>query len=85
MKLKYQSSVKVPAGWRSVNIVAECEQVSPGFAVVKTVELIDGEPPHYGQSRTGAKRQEFNGHYWAKTQIGAKKRISACKILEVSE
>lgn len=81
MKIKYQSSVKVAAGWRSVNIVADVEKLNEAIAIVKNVILIDGETPAYSQSRTGAKRQEFNGIFWAKTQIGAKKRLSSCTIL----
>jgi len=82
MKIQYQSSVKVPAGWRSVNVVATCTRVSPGMAIVESVDLIDGEKPSYGQTRTGAKRQEFNGRFWASCEVGKKKRLSACTILE---
>ena len=81
MRIKYTSSVKVAAGWRAVSIVAECEQVSPAMVQVTRVELIDGETPGYSQSRAGAKRQEFNGKWWAEKQIGAKKRISACEVM----
>jgi hypothetical protein len=81
MKIKYTSSVKVAAGWRSVAIVAACEQVSPGMVQVTRIELIDGETPGYGQSRTGAKRQEFNGKWLAEKQVGAKKRLSACEVM----
>jgi hypothetical protein len=81
VKIKYQSSVKTPAGWRSVQIVAAAERVSDAMAQVKEVLLIDGETPNYQQSRTGAKRQEFNGKYFATQQIGAKKRIATCQIL----
>jgi hypothetical protein len=51
------------------------------MAQVKEVLLIDGETPNYQQSRTGAKRQEFNGKYFATQQIGAKKRIATCELL----
>jgi hypothetical protein len=81
VKIKYQSSVKTPAGWRSVQIVAVAERVSDAMAQVKEVLLIDGETPNYQQSRTGAKRQEFNGKYFATQQIGAKKRIATCELL----
>ena len=82
MKIRYQSSVKTPAGWRSVQIVADAEMVSDAMARVTAVLLIDGEKPAYGQSRTGAKRQQFNGLYFAGQQIGTKKRLSACEQLE---
>ena len=78
--IKYSSSVKVEAGWREVQIKARAEQVSAGMAVVREVVEIDGEAPAYGQSRTGAKRQSFNGKWWAAQQVGAKKRLSACEI-----
>lgn len=78
--ITYNSSVKVDAGWRHVTVKAVAEKVSAGMAVVREVVEIDGEAPAYGQSRTGAKRQSFNGIWWAKQQIGAKKRISACEV-----
>ena len=70
-----------PAGWRPVAVVAEAHKVSPGMAIVDSVELINGKSPSYGQSRTGARRQEFNGTYFASIQVGTKKRLSACAIL----
>lgn len=79
--VEYQSSVHVAAGWRSVDVVAEVELVSAGMVVVQQVELIDGEAPARGQSRTGARRQEFDGRYWAREQVGARKRLSACKVV----
>ena len=81
IKIRYQSSVKTPAGWRSVQIVADAERISDAMAQVKEVLLIDGETPAYGQSRTGAKRQQFNGRYFASQQIGTKKRISSCELI----
>jgi hypothetical protein len=82
MKISYSIGVKTNAGWRSVSIVAIAEKVSPGFARVLSVETIAGESPSYRQSRTGAKRQEFSGAYFAGEEVGKKKRISACEILE---
>lgn len=81
IKIRYKSSVKTPAGWRSVQIVAAAERVSDAMAQVKEVLLIDGETPGYQQSRTGAKRQQFNGRYFAGQQIGTKKRISSCEVI----
>lgn len=74
--IKYSTSVKVAAGWRDVNVVAKA-----AMAEVVEVITIDGEEPSRTQSRTGARRQEFNGIWWAKTQIGAKKRVSACEVI----
>ena len=79
--LKYSTSVKVPAGWREVKIVAKAVMVSKAMAEVLEVITIDGEAPNRSQTRTGAKRQEFNGIWWSKTQIGAKKRVSACELI----
>lgn len=77
----YSSAVKVEAGWRQVNVKASAEKISAGMAVVREVVEIDGETPASGQSRTGAKRQSFNGKWWAAQQVGAKKRISSCEIV----
>jgi hypothetical protein len=81
MKLQYHIGVHVPAGWRQVSVLAEVERISAGMARVINVIEIDGESPGYGQSRTGARRQEFNGHYWAREEIGKKKRLSSCQVI----
>ncbi len=78
--IEYSASVKVPAGWRSVAVTATAEKTG-GFAVVSEVLTIDGETPAYGQSRTGARRQEFNGLYWAAQEVGKRKRVSACTVI----
>jgi hypothetical protein len=78
MILKYNSSVKTPAGWRNVEITATAERVSKGMALVTHISAIDGKPLAYDMTRTGARRQEFNGHFWAARQVGTMKRISAC-------
>ena len=82
MVITYTSSVKVDAGWRSIGITAKAIRLSPGMCQVTEVLTVDGETPAYGQSRTGAKRQSFNGHYWVRQEIGKKKRISSCDISE---
>jgi len=82
MKIKYSIGIKVPAGWRQVEIVAIAERISEKMAEITDIELIDGEEPSYKQSRTGANRQKFNGTWWAKTEIGKKKRISSCTVIE---
>jgi hypothetical protein len=78
--LNYTASVFTPAGWRSVTITADADQTSAGMARVTRVTAIDGEAPAYDMSRTGAKRQSFNGHAIAKREIGARKRLSACTV-----
>lgn len=82
VKIAYDVGVKVPAGWRSVRIVAAAGKTSEKMATVISVLTVDGESPHYGQSRTGARRQEFNGHYVSSSEVGKKKRLSSCQILE---
>jgi hypothetical protein len=85
LTISYTSSVKVPAGHRSVTITAKAERISAGMAKVVQVLEIDGEQPGYGMSRTGARRQECNGHWVAQREVGAKKRLSACQIISESE
>jgi hypothetical protein len=78
--IDYTTSVFTPAGWRSVTITAEADQTSAGMATVTKVTAIDGEAPAYDMSRTGARRQAFNGLAIALREIGARKRLSACTI-----
>ena len=80
MQITYTASVFTQAGWRSVSITAEAEQISKGMAAVTRVVAIDGEDPAYGMSRTGAKRQQYNGKAIAQREIGTKKRLSACTV-----
>lgn len=82
MQITYTLGVKTPAGWRSVTVTARVEMVSPAMCVVREVQELDGETPGYGMSRTGAKRQEYDGRYYARTEVGKKKRISACTVVE---
>ena len=79
--IKYNASVLVDAGWRSVIIEAEAEKISEKMVVVIDVLDIDGESPKRNQSRTGAKRQTYNGENIAKREIGKKKRLSSCEII----
>jgi len=81
MIIRYNASVKVPAGWRHIAITARANQVSPGYAVVDEVLQIDGETPQHGMSRTGANRQSYSGLYIANREVGSKKRLSACTNL----
>lgn len=82
--ITYTGSVKTPAGFRSVEITAEAVLVTEKMAQVSRVLLIDGEVPSYGMSRTGANRQKYNGKFVADSQIGARKRLSACRVAEVA-
>ena len=82
MIIDYTASVYTPAGWRSVTIKADAEQISAGMARVTRVLAINGETPTGTMSRTGARRQEFWGTGAAKREVGARKRLSACTLLE---
>ena len=82
--ISYETGVHTQAGWRTVTIDAAAEKVSAGMAVVKTVTHIDGEEPHYGMSHTGARRQSYNGKGIALREVGARKRLSACRVEEAA-
>jgi len=80
MLIKYTSSVKTAAGWRSELITARVELMSPKRA--KVIEVIDigGNGSTGYASRTGAKRQEYSVGYFAKQQLGLTKNLSACEV-----
>jgi hypothetical protein len=82
MIIMYQTSVRTPAGWRGVNIEAVAKKVSDGMAVVEQVIAINGEVAKSMMSRTGATRQRFHGLGVVSNEIGKRKRISACQIVE---
>lgn len=48
------------------------------------VLTINGETPSGHQSRTGAARQRFNGQAIASREVGLRKRLSACDVLEAA-
>ena len=76
MKVEYKSSVNTPAGHRSVFIIAEAKKLSEKRVEITNVLTIDDEAPNYTMSRTGAKRQQYNGLYYAQQEVGKKKNIS---------
>ena len=82
MIIEYQASVFTQAGWRSVTITAEAEAISAKMANVVRVVAIDGEEPKGYQSRTGARRQTYHAAGIAQREVGSRKRLSACKVLE---
>ena len=75
--IKYNSSVLTAAGWRSVTILATAKEASAKRVTVDTVELIDGLSPSQTMSRTGSKRQQFDGLYFAGNESGKIKNISS--------
>jgi phage terminase large subunit-like protein len=79
--IKYTASVYTPAGWRGVTITAKATKTSEKMALVVEVLEINGESPKSSMSRTGASRQRFNGRGISCREVGAKKRLSACEIL----
>lgn len=80
--IDYSSSVLTAAGWRSVTIAAKAEKISEKRAKVVQVLMIDNEAPTYGQSRTGANRQKYNGLYFAEKEVGKIKILSKCLIID---
>lgn len=82
MLIRYSASVFTPAGWRGVQVQARAERLSSGTVRVLEVLAIDGQTPHYGQSRTGARRQTYNGAGVALREVGSRKRLSSCIIEE---
>ena len=80
MIIKYDSSVKTNAGWRSVTITAQAEKISDKRVSIKEVIDIDGNGSSGYASRTGAKRQEYSVAYFAKQQLGLTKNLSACEV-----
>jgi len=83
IQIRYTTSVFTAAGWRSVTITANAVPNKTGkMARVTEVTAIDGEVPKGTMSRTGAKRQAYNGKSIALREQGANKRLSACEVIE---
>lgn len=76
LTIEYKSAVNTPAGHRSVYIIAEAKKLSEKRCEVINVISIDGEAPSKVMSRTGAKRQQYDGNYYADKEVGKKKNIS---------
>lgn len=74
--VKYNASVKTPAGWRHVVFTAEAERISDKRVKIAKVTEIDGEKVSANMSRTGANRQKFNGLYFAGQEAGKTKNIA---------
>lgn len=77
MKIEYKASVFTQAGHRSVYVIAEAKKLSEKRCEVVQVLTIDDEEPRKLMTRTGAKRQEFDGLYLAANEVGKKKNISS--------
>lgn len=75
--IEYKGSVNTPAGWRSVYYEGTAEQISDKRVKVIEITKIDGENVERNMSRTGARRQQYNGIYFADAEKGKTKNISA--------
>ena len=84
IKIKYSTSVFTPAGWRSVWVRATAVMTSAKMAEVTEVTKIGGEDPSRSMSVSGSRRQAFDGLSIAQREMGAKKRLSACQIIEIA-
>ena len=60
MTIKYNASVMVDAGWRSVEVTAIADKISEKRVSVTRVTDIDGLGNSGYGSRTGAKRQQYH-------------------------
>jgi len=83
MIITYSSSVKTPAGWRSVTVTADAQEVSEKRVKVIKVTDIDGEGNSGFASRTGANRQKYNLGFFAEAEAGKLKNKSSVKIQEI--
>ncbi|AUS02244.1 hypothetical protein NVP2096O_09 [Vibrio phage 2.096.O._10N.286.48.B5] len=83
VKIKYNASVLVDAGWRSICVDA-IGTLSKSGKMVQVIEVseIDGKLVGGYQSRTGANRQKYNSDYIAKREIGTNKRVSSLIAIE---
>lgn len=82
MKIKYNTSVFTPAGWRSEEITAEAEPISPKrLRVVSVLDVGGNGTTGYG-SRTGAKRQAYHVGGIALREVGAVKLTGKITIVD---
>lgn len=79
--VKYNASVLVNAGWKSVEITAKAEKISEKRCTITEVVDVDGEGTSGYASRTGAKRQQYNVGYIAGREVGLTKVISKLTVL----
>ena len=80
LQIKYAGSVKCAAGFRSVTITANAEKISDKRVKILEVVDIDGDGVGYN-SRTGANRQKYNGHYTAQLEAGKINNLSSCEVV----
>jgi len=76
LTIKYNASVMVDAGWRSVEVTAIADKISEKRVSVTRVTDIDGLGNTGYGSRTGAKRQQYHIGGIAVREEGKIKNIS---------
>ena len=79
--VRYKSSVLTLAGWRSITIVAGANYLSAKRVEIINVELIDGLTPQKNMTRTGSKRQTYDGIYYSNCEAGKVKNISSLEFV----
>ncbi len=79
--VKYNSSVLTLAGWRSITIVAHANYLSAKRVEIISVDSIDGLTPEKNMTRTGSKRQTYDGLYFAGNEAGKVKNISSLELV----
>ena len=79
--VKYNSSVLTAAGWRSITIVAGANYLSAKRVEIISVDSIDGLTPSNNMTRTGSKRQTYNGVYYSNNESGKVKNISSLELI----
>ena len=82
MKVEYRATVNTPAGFRSVYAIATAKKISEKRCEIVEVLSFDDEDVNANMSRTGAKRQQYNGFYYADLEVGKKKNVSTLTVLE---
>ena len=79
--VKYNSSVLTMAGWRSITIMAQANYLSAKRVEIVSVDSIDGLTPSKNMSRTGSKRQVYDGLYYSNCEAGKIKNISSLELV----
>ena len=83
ISISYNTAVRMDAGWRQIYVCAEARPIGRGLAEVVEVTSVDGHDPEVAwASRTGAYRQSYSPASIARRELGKRKRVSACEILD---
>lgn len=82
IKIKYSVGVYTPAGWRSEEVIARAEPISPARCRVVEVLDVGGNGATGYASRTGANRQRYSVGAAARAEIGKIKLTGRLAIIE---